>query len=333
MKKILIFLSMVIPFFLISSTKIFAHSPYYQANVFDLSTQVVNFGDSDYYVLRSPYRDTVEFTNKIYTINGDNLLYSRQEISGFNTPVLSNGQYVYTSISNMLSNKLIQHIDENEITFNDLVTVTFNGVDVYVSYTLDIDYTSSTPFNVIWSYSGTLWNNGWNVPVNNLAYGLKVQFFAYVDDSDNAFNYVSVYFYDVNGNQITGGGSFTYSLDDDFNLGLAIKPDTTSVDTAYINGYDNGYNNGQSNGFIDGYGKGKDDGYNSGYGTGYDKGYNQGSTDNMPNFFVLMTDSVFTAVTRIGNVEILPNLKISYIAGIILALGLVKFITGRKGDD
>lgn len=336
MKKVIMFISLIIAtltVLFISSTKIFAHSPYIHVNTFDLSTETVTFGDSDYYILRSPYRDTVVENWKLYGVNGNNLNYITKGTTNFLTNGLSNGQFDYSVISNTFYNRSLSMLNDIYLYNSDIITTTYNDIDIAVTYTLDIDYVSLTPFNVIWSYSGTTWNSGWNVPVNNQVYGLKLQFFAYVNDNDNIFNYVSVYFYDVNGNLISGGGSFESFENDTFNFGLAIKPSVQDVDTAYIDGYDNGYDNGVANGIVagynNGYNVGLDDGFDSGYDGGYLVGYNAGTqidTDVRPMF-----ETLITFIGSVFMLTIFPGVTIGTLASIPIMFALFKWFMKMFG--
>lgn len=90
--------------------------------------------------------------------------------------------------------------------------------------------------------------------------------------------------------------------------------------------YDEGYNEGNNEGFDEGFGLGRDVGYETGYHEGYDEGFDVGSGENkgVLNFI----KSIFNTINDLGNVEILPYIKIWYIIGIPVILAVVRFALG-----
>lgn len=62
---------------------------------------------------------------------------------------------------------------------------------------------------------------------------------------------------------------------------------------------------------------------------GYAKGYLDGSQGG--NVFTMITTGLFGFISIIGNIEILPNFKIFYAVGIVVMLGLIAFIIGKRG--
>ena len=96
-------------------------------------------------------------------------------------------------------------------------------------------------------------------------------------------------------------------------------------------GYNSGYTEGQTAGYNSGYTEGKTAGYNSGYTEGQTAGYNQGYLDGLDdgagsNVNFQYIESVLTLIGNFLNIEILPNIKLSYALGIIIILSIISII-------
>lgn len=329
MKKILIIITLAFSLFFSANVL--------QAKTFTRSSETVSFSGADYTLLKSPFDD---FTNidgwygtyfyptpykiEIYDVEFDN--------RSIKTLVNSLGQYKYGDLALLFYESIQEWDSYGKLWMNEYLNMFDVYDDFIVYYYLSIDYTFTSPSDIIVNVD----TNGWFQAGTNVS-KVSLDLYVYMDSNDQMGINFYLNFYDNNNVLINSSGAFG-GLDTWIGIGFY---GILQVD--YDKGYQAGFSNGESKGLNDGYDNGykdgkKDYGYNDN-GTiisgdiAWNKGYDRGANDNMPNFFVLITDSVFSAVTRIGNIEILPNLKISYIAGIILALGLVKFITGRKGDD
>ena len=94
--------------------------------------------------------------------------------------------------------------------------------------------------------------------------------------------------------------------------------ETPSGDS-YEQGYQDGYTAGQTAGYNQGYSEGQTAGYNQGYLDGLD----DGSGSNV-NFQYI--ESVLTLIGNFLNIEILPNIKLSYALGIVIILSIISII-------
>ena len=121
---------------------------------------------------------------------------------------------------------------------------------------------------------------------------------------------------------------------DVYNINEVYQSLKDTYDESYSLGYDEGfglgrdvgYETGYDEGFDEGFGLGRDVGYETGYHEGYDEGFDVGSGENkgVLNFI----KSIFNTINALGNVEILPYIKIWYIIGIPVILAVVRFALG-----
>ena len=100
-------------------------------------------------------------------------------------------------------------------------------------------------------------------------------------------------------------------------------------------GYNSGYTAGETAGYNSGYtageSAGQTAGYNNGYTAGQTAGYNQGYLDGLDdgagsNVNFQYIESVLTLIGNFLNIEILPNIKLSYALGIIIILSIISII-------
>lgn len=99
-------------------------------------------------------------------------------------------------------------------------------------------------------------------------------------------------------------------------------PGGLSTDTYYVKSYENGFNNGKTEGFSNGYNIGS----NVGYENGYQKGLQDGLTQN--NQALGIARSVLGFISDFTAIEILPGIKIIYMLGLVVMIGVFKWIIG-----
>ena len=100
-------------------------------------------------------------------------------------------------------------------------------------------------------------------------------------------------------------------------------------------GHNQGYKEGETAGYNQGYtageSAGQTAGYNNGYTAGQTAGYNQGYLEGLDdgagsNVNFQYIESVLTLIGNFLNIEILPNIKLSYALGIIIILSIISII-------
>lgn len=90
----------------------------------------------------------------------------------------------------------------------------------------------------------------------------------------------------------------------------------------YSTGYEQGYADGQGNQYDSGYSDGFEVGSSKGYSVGYDEAVSRFSDNATSSVFM----PVLNSVASVMKMEIFPNVKLGYILGIPLILGLVFFV-------
>lgn len=93
----------------------------------------------------------------------------------------------------------------------------------------------------------------------------------------------------------------------------------TPSEDSYEQGYQDGYTAGETSGYNQGYTAGETAGYNQGYLDGLDDG--AGSNVNFQYI-----ESVLTLIGNFLNIEILPNIKLSYALGIVIILSIISIV-------
>lgn len=99
-------------------------------------------------------------------------------------------------------------------------------------------------------------------------------------------------------------------------------PGGLSTDTYYVKGYENGYNNGKTEGYHNGYSTGS----NVGYENGYQKGLQEGQTQH--NKALGIARAVLGFISDFTAIEILPGIRIIYLLGLVVMVGVFKWIIG-----
>ena len=99
-------------------------------------------------------------------------------------------------------------------------------------------------------------------------------------------------------------------------------PGGLATDTFYTSGYNDGFTAGETNGFYKG--------YESGTQAGYDRGFIDGEAVGITqsNKALGVARSVLGFVTDFTSIEILPNIRIIYLLGLVVMVGIFKWITG-----
>lgn len=108
-------------------------------------------------------------------------------------------------------------------------------------------------------------------------------------------------------------------------------PSGDSYEQGYRDGYKEGETAGYNQGYTAGESAGQTAGYNNGYTAGQAAGYNQGYLDGLDdgagsNVNFQYIESVLTLIGNFLNIEILPNIKLSYALGIIIILSIISII-------
>ena len=99
-------------------------------------------------------------------------------------------------------------------------------------------------------------------------------------------------------------------------------PGGLATDTFYTSGYNDGFKAGETNGFYKGYESGTQAGYDRGFIDGEAVGITQSNTA------LGVARSVLGFVTDFTSIEILPNIRIIYLLGLVVMVGIFKWITG-----
>lgn len=100
----------------------------------------------------------------------------------------------------------------------------------------------------------------------------------------------------------------------------------------YNDGYDVGYNVGNDEGYDGGYDKGYTHGEDYGYNNGYNIGYNVGLNETDATGFVGLLTAVFSGVSSLLSVELLPGIYIGAVMAVPLVFGIIYFILGKRKE-
>lgn len=103
-------------------------------------------------------------------------------------------------------------------------------------------------------------------------------------------------------------------------------PGGLSNSNDYTLGFDRGYEAGDTDGFYRGY----DSGYDAGEDAGFDKGFIEGKAEGFQQSQGAMgiIKSVLSFINLFTSIEILPGVKIIYLAGLVVMIGIFKWILG-----
>lgn len=103
-------------------------------------------------------------------------------------------------------------------------------------------------------------------------------------------------------------------------------PGGLSTSNDYTLGFDRGYEAGDTDGFYRGY----DSGYDAGEDAGFDKGFIEGKAEGFQQSQGAMgiIKSVLSFINLFTSIEILPGIKIIYLAGLVVMIGIFKWILG-----
>lgn len=99
---------------------------------------------------------------------------------------------------------------------------------------------------------------------------------------------------------------------------------SASQERAYTEGFNNGLKESTDNAFNQGVQQGYDSGYSGGYTEGYNIGLDIGAAS--INNFLPQLIGAWSGTFAILNIELLPNLKLGYIIGFFLVIGVVSLI-------
>lgn len=321
MKKIYIIITLVISTLLLTLN--------IKASTFNQTTNQVTFGDVQYNVLASPFASNTTFTSDVYRKAGPYLNYLRSDEQTISTPSNSLYQYNYFSLSQLFENYIRSFDEYSELHINPYYLPNEFLFYTDLQYSIRIDYTFTTPTNIIANINTNGWFQVTTTPV------AKVSLFIYsIIDSNTSVFFTSYYLntYDVYGGLVYASGSFGGS--GNMWIGLAYY-DTGQVE--YNKGYQDGLGVGKPQGYDEGYKQGLLDAstdfqtwYDNGYNLGYDTGYSEGANANLSNSFksYQYIMGFFFQTFAILNIEVLPNLKLGWIVGVPLFLGLLSFIIG-----
>lgn len=195
---------------------------------------------------------------------------------------------------------------------SQLRQVTFFGLENIIM--LDpVAFTSGSGFYSMVTQNGTTtktwysvydkWYGVMALDVSNITFTTQVQFY---------------FHYTLSGGYTTTmfRQAFLETVSLYFNTTISLQ---SLIDQAYQNGYRDGAD---SINYDDIW----DLGYDQGYEVGYDTGINADVSNNFLSFKFLM--SMFFETFAILNIEILPNLKLGWLVGVPLFLGMLSFIIG-----
>lgn len=172
----------------------------------------------------------------------------------------------------------------------------------------------------------------------NILNGQKNDYNAFLGFGQIIYIYFADYTYILNGADITNTVSYInlLKLMDDHGTtiykmyfvgyGEDYIPGGFSSNSGYTNGYTAGYQAGQVDGFHNGY----DYGHIAGEEAGYDKGFIAGKTEGFQQSQGAMgiIKSVLSFINLFTSIEILPGIKIIYLAGLVVMIGIFKWVLG-----
>lgn len=244
------------------------------------------------------------------------------------------------------------NIDLGLFKFATLQSAYFDGdtPDTQTIKPLNYDVINSGFMSKNWDYSvsgvdygiiADFGPNGYNIKkysALNILNGSKNDYKAFLGFGQQIYLFFKSDVYSVNGADLTNTLSYIdlEALKQQYGdvlykiyfvgYGQDYIPGGLSTNNDYTLGFDNGYNSGDTDGFHRGYSSG----YDAGELAGYDKGYIEGKAEGFQQSQGAMgiIKSVLSFINLFTSIEILPGIRIIYLVGLVVMVGIFKWILG-----
>lgn len=226
--------------------------------------------------------------------------------------------------------------EEGEPLDNTIEPLKYNIVDQGFIAT-NWDYQGRVDYGIIVDFG----LNGFNAEAYdriNILNGQKDDYNAFLGFGQQIYVYFNDYIYIVNGADVSNTVSY-------INLLRLMESHGTTIYKIYFVGYGEDYipgglssNSGYTDGYTDGYKAGTGDGFHNGYDmghiageeAGYEKGYIDGEAAGFQQSKGAMgiVKSVLSFISLFTSLEILPGIRIIYLVGLVVMVGIFKWILG-----
>lgn len=208
--------------------------------------------------------------------------------------------------------------------WTDVLTIGVEGSESYIEtsdYSLPYCLSQNKTIFIIVPYNSTINNTTNLIEITNTNTAYNEAFNSLIADGE--LDIIQGYFAQI------------YNYNNGYNRGLE-EGATLGTQNGYTNGYTVGYNQGTQDGYNNGYDDGVEVGELSGYTVGYTDGYEEGEDDGYAQGILVnnntmfnisgLVQKIFTQLTTILNIEVLPGLTLGLIILTPIGIGAILLI-------